>query len=150
MTRNYPFLHSTNVAVNLAKYMMFYNRWGGRSLSFKMAEFRDSQWVQTFTGLEVAESISDDMNDILETNVIEGSRHPFMLAMTDYTRYYPQGITEYTFGVMSPVSLSNKVSQMESQIKNGVSSNDVVVDTQTTTTLRTGGSEPSDDTTNES
>lgn len=118
-----------------------------RSITITLSEVGSDSggtgWDEAIPIFSYAKKIVDNVNNITLENVhlSDGSSDNFMLRLSTFIRYYPEMITEYTFGVMKETTLSqelaNKLTGMSGTITdirvNGTSiANNGVVTVDTT------------------
>lgn len=88
------------------------------SIKFKVKEGRDSdhgmEWRALFTTVAQADSITDCVKGMTVTNHSEyegGIRRYQKLYLSSYSRHYPDMTSEYEWGIINEVDLSNRLSQ---------------------------------------
>lgn len=103
--------------------MLSYIREPQRSMTFTLKEIIPVQqnlprrWGSFFTPCAMASSIEDDYNsEEVNNNSIFGGKAYHKLILSEYTRSYPKGICEYTFGMIASVELSDNLSQTSNSL----------------------------------
>ena len=68
----------------------------------------------------MAEQIYDDVNDVDVSNRSSIDKEPVYqkLALSTYSRSYPEGKSTYTWGVLSTIDLSSNTSQITTSLGN--------------------------------
>lgn len=77
-------------------------------------------WVPFWDLPAYCKSISDAVDEfkVTCTSVIDGMEKPEKLLLSSYTRNYPDGTTEYTFGQIKSIDLSSSTSQIVTALYN--------------------------------
>lgn len=105
-------------ATTFGENLISYRNEPQQSISFKVKEMSDSNngayWSPRFFVSSKIMGIKDEANDVLITNesdLEEGVKHQ-KLTLSTFERSYPEGVTEYTWGVMASIDLSTSTSQI--------------------------------------
>lgn len=100
--------------------MLSYLREPQRSMTFTLKEVYGQsgtwgkRWKSYFTPCAVADSLTDSYNSerIDNTSIlVDNSKAYQKLILSEYTRQFPKGTCEYTFGMIASVELSDNLSQ---------------------------------------
>ena len=95
-----------------------------QTVEFTLKEMRNVNnvptWKPYFGPASMVKGIADDVNDISvnNTSVITGSERTQTLALSTYSRSYPEGKSTYTWGVLSTIDLSSNTSQITTSLGN--------------------------------
>ena len=96
-----------------------------QTVSFSLKEMRKVNGVPTwkpyFGPASIADEISDDVNDVYVNNgsVRNSAEKVYQkLALSTYSRSYPEGRSTYTWGVLSTIDLSSNTSQITTSLNN--------------------------------
>lgn len=117
------YAQGTGFAMNYITYMCEPQRSVTFSLKevYRISGTEDRLW-QSFFGVSarVAEIIDDYSGESVDNRSVlkgqQGLMVPQKLILSSYKRQYPKGVTEYTFGTISEISLSSSTSQMTTAI----------------------------------
>ncbi len=108
-----------NMASSFANNYMAYRAEPQQTVTFEVKEIEaDSTgaqvWVPLFDQSTRVDSIVDEVNEFEVNNKsrIESGASYQKLLMSQYERHYPDGTTEYTFGLISNIDLSSSTSQI--------------------------------------
>lgn len=112
--------------------MITWNIYGSQGITFRVNELSSNGWEPTFKSINdnigtefYAFSIKDEINSY-STNLYSypagsptttGNYHPCQIILTQYTRHFPIGQTDYTFGTLNPVSLSSSFSKNDNKLE---------------------------------
>ena len=106
-------------ARTFASNMLYYIREPQRSMTFTLKEVYGQSgktglsWKSFFTPCAMASSLQDDYNSESITNDSQfGGKAYHKLILSEYTREFPKGTCEYTFGMIASVELSDNLSQI--------------------------------------
>lgn len=96
-----------------------YRREPQTSVTFEVKEYLDGsgvEWSPVAGPLAFASAIGSvpDEFTVTRTSEITGEPAYQLLALSEYTRSYPEGTTEYSFGIISNIDLSTSTSQIVS------------------------------------
>ena len=80
-------------------------------------------WKPYFGPASMVKGIRDDVNDVYVTNasvipISSGKALTQKLALSTYSRSYPEGKSTYTWGVLSTIDLSSNTSQITTSLGN--------------------------------
>ena len=78
-------------------------------------------WMPYFGPASMVGRIHDDVNDVDVSNIsdVDGSTPIYQkLALSAYSRSYPEGKSTYTWGVLSTIDLSSNTSQITTSLGN--------------------------------
>ena len=77
-------------------------------------------WVPCFQNCSRVKRIMDEVNgiDVNNTSTLTGLPTGNLLNMSTFKRKYPEGSTEYTFGIMANIDLSESTSAILTQLGN--------------------------------
>ena len=95
-----------------------------QTVQFTLKEMRNVNnvptWKPYFGPASMVKGIADDVNDISvnNTSVITGDERTQTLALSTYSRSYPEGKSTYTWGVLSTIDLSSNTSQITTSLGN--------------------------------
>lgn len=99
--------------------IVYYRAEPQQTISFSLKELEGSRdeinWVPVFPMVFQCDSITSTVDDVTVTNesdIPDRGRVLQKLCMSTYTRHYPEGVTDYTFGLMANIDLSSSTSQI--------------------------------------
>lgn len=110
-----------------AKHLIAYRSEPQQTVEFTLKEMRNVNgkptWKPYFGPASMVKGIKDDVNDVYVTNasVIPISSNKELtqkLALSTYSRSYPEGKSTYTWGVLSTIDLSSNTSQITTSLGN--------------------------------
>ena len=105
-TKYLPGISSTIHVGQICKGMMLYSIDSCQSITFDRMSVSDSTWELLD---DEYNAIEDKINEYLSSS----PSYLYALLLAEYTLKLPECITEYRYGAISPVNLSNTVSQIE-------------------------------------
>ena len=108
-----------NQAKQFAQHLLYYIREPQRSMTFKLKEAYgesgkwEKKWKSFFTTCAMASSITDSYNSehVDNESVVSEGKAYHKLILSQYTRSFPEGTCEYTFGLIASTQLSDNLSQ---------------------------------------
>lgn len=111
-------------AQNLVDFVVKYRAEPQQSISFTVKERSignggDIYWSPMFPIVTAVSGFSSAMDDIKissKSSINGNSVQPQRMALSSYTRHYPEGTTTYDFGIANNVDLSQSTSQIMSRI----------------------------------
>ena len=108
-----------------AKHLIAYRSEPQQTVEFTLKEMRSVNnvptWKPYFGPASTAGQIYDDVNDVDVTNLsaVDKSTPVYQkLALSTYSRSYPEGKSTYTWGVLSTIDLSSNTSQITTSLGN--------------------------------
>ena len=115
---------SITAATRFAQNHLAYLREPQRAIKFTLKENYGKvgklgkSWKSYFSPCAVALSFEDDYNSekVDNRSVLYNGRAYHKLALSQYTRSFPQGTCEYTFGLIASVELSDNLSQTNTSL----------------------------------
>ncbi len=122
--KNIP--ETMNLAEVFANNYMAYRAEPQQTVTFEVKEIEGSDegqdWVPFFDQATRVDAIKDDVDEFevnnLSTTSSSERRSYQKLLMSQYERHYPDGTTEYTFGLISNIDLSTSTSQILTALNN--------------------------------
>ena len=105
-------------AETFARNLVDYRKEPQQSVSFKLKEMQGTNdslaWKPFFGPSTRVDSITSTADDFTVTNISTSGagRRLQKLVLSQYERSYPEGITKYTFGIMSNIDLAASTSQI--------------------------------------
>lgn len=115
-----------SLAETFANNYMAYRAEPQQTVTFEIKEIEGSDtgqnWVAFFDQTTRAEAITDSVDEFEVNNSTttsdSGAPKYQKLLMSQYERHYPDGTTEYTFGLISNIDLSSSTSQILTALNN--------------------------------
>lgn len=115
-----------SLAETFANNYMAYRSEPQQTVTFEVKEIEGSDtgqnWVAFFDQTTRAEAITDNVDEFEVNNSTttsdSGAPKYQKLLMSQYERHYPDGTTEYTFGLISNIDLSSSTSQILTALNN--------------------------------
>lgn len=111
-------LAADNIAEAYAKYLVAYRSEPQQSIRFTVKERRlgngELEWTSFFPIVTTASSISSRADDISISNrsCVRSESRPQKLYLSKYTRKYPEGTSDYWFGIAANVDLAQSTSEI--------------------------------------
>jgi len=106
-----------DVALIIAQTLVSYREDMQRSIKFSMKEVGNMGWEAAFPPVSTLSEIRDELNDMIIDNESPSSNdevRPQYLFLSEYTRHYPEGYTDYTWGKIANVDLPQALSSLMS------------------------------------
>ena len=107
------------LAANIVDYMSE----GQQSITFSMKELQSvggsTYWIPFFPPGSRIKGVDDEVDDIHinNTSVVNSSTvKPQKLALSTYSRSFPNGITKYSFGIMESIDLPTALSELSANL----------------------------------
>jgi len=122
-TYNIPEILNKDDAVEIASNIVDYRSDMQRSIKFAIKEVSDEGWRPQFSSTCNADSISNEVDEMLIENTSRcdveetsgaGIPKSQYLYMSEYTRYYPKGYSDYTWGKITNADLPQAMSKLMS------------------------------------
>ena len=107
-----------------AQHLIAYRSEPQQTVEFTLKEMHNVNnvptWKPYFGPASMAEQIYDDVNDVDVSNRSSIDKEPVYqkLALSTYSRSYPEGKSTYTWGVLSTIDLSSNTSQITTSLGN--------------------------------
>lgn len=99
--------------------LIWHYAWSLEPITVSILESSDEKWLPYFGYVENFVAIVDAINNTAITRVSGDVSYIPILKLVKYVRHYPQCRSDYTFGTLSPTSLSQSLSQISQAIKSG-------------------------------